>query len=124
MRVLETLGCAGLTFRAFSNADLRRMLVERLGASADQVTPGHIGCQLRNLRGKGLIRKVKGRNLYTLTNLGYRVAIYFTKLHQRLLTPSLNTFDTAFATLLPASRHPIDRALQSVNTKLDALAQF
>ena len=124
MRVLEALGCAGLTFRAFSNADLRAVLVERLGAPAQQVTPGHIGYQLRKLRGKELVRKVKGRNLYTLTDLGHRVALYFTKLHQRLLTPALNTFDTALAGRPGRSTHPIDRALQGLNTKLDALAQL
>ena len=124
MRVLEALGCAGLTLRAFSNADLRAVLVERLGTPADEVTPGHIGYQLRKLRGKGLVRKVKGRNLYTLTDLGYRVTIYFTKLHQRLLTPGLNTFDTTFATPPAASTHPIDRALQSLNTKFDTLARL
>ena len=124
MRVLEALGCAGLCFRAFSNADLRGVLVERLGAAAQEVTPGHIGYQLRKLRGKGLVRKVKGRNLYTLTDLGYRVTIYFTKLHQRLLTPPLNTFDTALASALGTSVHPMDRALQSLNAKLDTLAQL
>jgi hypothetical protein len=124
MRVLEALGCAGLTFRAFSNADLRGVLVERLGAPADEITPGHIGYQLRKLRGKGLLRKVKGHNLYTLTDLGYRAAIYFTKLHQRLLTPAFNTFDMTLAPPLRASGHPIDRALQSLNARFDALAQL
>jgi DNA-binding PadR family transcriptional regulator len=124
MRVLEALGCAGLTVRAFSNADLRRVLFERLGTPAAQVSPGHIGYQLRKLRGKGLVRKVQGRNLYTLTDLGYRVAIYFTKLHQRLLAPALDTFDTSVPETWGASAHSLDRALQAVNAKLDALAQL
>jgi len=124
MRVLEALGCAGLTLRAFSNADLRAVLVERLGVPADEVTPGHMGYQLRKLRGKGLVRKAKGRNLYTLTDLGYRVAIYFTKLHQRLLVPALNTFDTALTTTSNASTHAMDCAIHALNAKLDALAQL
>jgi len=124
MRVLEALGCAGLAFRAFSNADLRTVLVERLGTPADAVTPGHMGYQLRKLRGKGLVRKVKGRNLYTLTDMGYRVAVYFTKLHQRLLAPALRPFDTTLGTPLPAATHPIDRALRDLNIKLDALVQL
>ncbi len=124
MRVLEALGCAGLTLRAFSNADLRGVLVERLGAPAGEITPGHMGYQLRKLRGKGLVRKVKGRNLYTLTDLGYRVAFYFTKLHQRLLTPAINTFDTALSSSLATSAHPMDRAIKGLNAKLDSLVQL
>ena len=124
MRVLEALGCAGLTFRAFSNADLRAVLVERLGTPADQVSPSHIGYQLGKMRGKGLVRKVTGRNLYTLTDLGYRVSIYFTKLHQRLLAPALNTFEAAFRATPNASSHPVDRALHGLNARFDVLARL
>ena len=71
-----------------------------------------------------LVRKVKGRNLYTLTDLGYRVAVYFTKLHQRLLTPALNTFDTALSSPLGASMHQIDQTLQGLNARFDTSAQL
>ena len=56
MRVLEALGCTGLTFKAFSHTDLRGVLVERLGAEAATATPTRLAYDLRKLRGKGLLR--------------------------------------------------------------------
>jgi len=123
MRMLEALGCAGLSLRAFSNADLRRTLTERLGVPAEQVTVGRIGYELRKLRGKGLVRKAAGRNLYTLTDLGYRVAIYFTKLHQRVLTPLLDSADRSLRSDPMPPTHSADRALQRLNAELDALVE-
>ncbi|MDR7537681.1 MAG: hypothetical protein QN183_15155 [Armatimonadota bacterium] len=95
MRILEALGCAGLTFKAFGNREFRAVLVERFGADPAEVTPARVRYELAKLRGKGLVRKVSGRNLYTLTDLGYRVALYCTKLHQRLLAPALDSLDSA-----------------------------
>jgi len=123
MRVLEALGCAGLTFKAFANTDLRAVLVERLGADPAEITPRRMGYELAKLQGKGLVRKVQGRNLYTLTDLGYRVTLALTKLHQRLLSPTLDTFDQALRDALGASSHPLDRALTRLNREFDALAQ-
>lgn len=124
MRMLEALGCAGLTFRAFTNADLRKLLTERFGVPPEQATVARIGYELRKLRGKGLIRKVPGHNRYTLTGLGYRVALYFTKLHQCVLSPLLDAADWR-RPLDPGSlRHPVDRALHRLDSELDALIQL
>lgn len=122
MKVLEALGCAGLSFCAFSNAQLRQVLTGRLGALPGDFTSARLGYDLRKLRGHGLVRKVKGRNLYTLTDLGYRVALGWTKIHQRLLAPGLDSFDPALRSLLSRSPHPTDRALARLNADFDALA--
>lgn len=122
MRILEALACAGLSLQPFGNAELRQVLTERLGASADPVTPAHIGYQLRKLMGKGLIRRVPGRNRYTLTDLGYRVAVGFTKLHQRLLTPLTHRFDLLLRAQLAESSTPLDRALRKLNAGFDGFA--
>ena len=122
MRGLEALGCAGLTFKAFSQADLRAVLVDRLGADPADCTPARPAYDLTKLRGKGLVRKAHGRNLYTLTDLGYRVALYFTKLHQRLLAPTLDGLDAAVRTALGAASHRLDRALVDLNACFDHLA--
>jgi hypothetical protein len=122
MRVLEAVSCAGLAFKAFSNANLRTVLIDRLGSDAVTVTAARTAYELAKLRGKGLVRKVHGRNLYTLTDLGYRAALYCTKLHQRLLTPTLDTLDAAVRDTLAASPHQIDRALTRLNVDFDTLA--
>jgi hypothetical protein len=123
MRLLAALGCAGLTFRAFSHAELRALLVDRFGAEAADVTSARLSYQLTKLRGKGLLRKVAGRNRYTLTDRGYRVALYCTKLHQRLLSPALDSLDRAVHPALAASSHQLDRALVDLNTQFDHLAE-
>jgi len=124
MRLLAALGCAGLTFKAFSYAELRAMLVDRFGAEAPEVTPARLSYQLTKLRGKGLVRKVTARNRYTLTDRGYRAALYFTKLHQRLLSPTLDSLDRAMRPALGASPHRLDRALVDLNANFDHLAEL
>ena len=79
---------------------------------------------LRKLRGKGLVRKVDGRHRYTLTDLGYRVAGYWTKLHQRLLTPTLDSLEATLRPVVAASAHPLDHALTRLNASFDDLAQL
>lgn len=123
MRLLEALGCAGLTFKAFSQADLRTVLVDRLGVEPVECPPASLAYDLRKLRGKGVVRKVDGRNLYTLTDLGYRVAVYCTKLHQRLLTPTLDSLEALERPAVAVSTHHLDRALTRLNASFDHLAE-
>jgi DNA-binding transcriptional ArsR family regulator len=124
MRLLAALGCAGLTFRAFSQTDLRTLLVDRFGAEPTEVTPARLSYQLTKLRGKGLVRKVPRRNRYTLTDRGYRVTLYLTKLHQRLLSPTLDSLDAALRPALLASSHRLDHALAHLNADLDQIAEL
>jgi hypothetical protein len=124
MRLLAALGCAGLTFKAFSHAELRGLLVDCFGAAATDVTPARLSYQLTKLRGKGLLRKVEGRNRYTLTDRGYRVTLYCTKLHQRLLSPALDSLDRAVKAALVGSPHRFDRALVNLNAEFDHLAEL
>jgi len=63
------------------------VLVDQLGVPPAECTPAQLAYDLRKLRAKGVVRKVEGRPRYTLTDAGYRVAVYWTKLDQRLLTP-------------------------------------
>jgi hypothetical protein len=96
---------------------------ERLAVPAEQATVARIGYEVRKLRGKGLVRKAMGRNLYTLTDLGYRVAIHFTKLHQRVLTPLLDSADRSLRSDPTPPSHSADRTLQRLNAELDALVE-
>ena len=122
MRLLAALGCAGLTLKAFSHPALRTMLIDGFGAAATDVTPARLSYQLTKLRRKGLLRKVPGRNRYTLTDRGYRVTVYCTKLHERLLAPTLDGLDRAARPALRTSTHQLDRALVDLNTHFDHLA--
>jgi hypothetical protein len=109
MRLLAALGCAGLTFKAFSQAELRAVLVDRLGLPSTECSPAQLAYDLRKLRGKGVVRKVDGRHRYTLTDLGYRVTVYWTKLHPRLLTRALDSLEAAVRPAVAASPHSLAR---------------
>jgi hypothetical protein len=124
MRILAALGCAGLSFKAFSNAEFRTVLIEQFGVEPQEATPAHVGYELRKLRGKGLIRKVTGHNRYTLTALGYRVALYLTKLHDRLLGPAFDSLDPTLQEALSASTDQLDQALAHLNADFTTLAKI
>ena len=68
---------------------------------------------MSRLRLKGLIRRLPHSNTYVLTTDGARVAIFYTKLHDRLLGP-----------LLAADRPPasleLRRALRVIDASLDS----
>ncbi len=70
----------------FTNRSLRAQVAGLLGApySAAQMT-----YDLRRLRLKGLIRRLPGTHTYAVTSDGSRVAIFYTKLYNRLLRPLL-----------------------------------
>jgi hypothetical protein len=73
---------------------------------------------LRRLRRKDLIERLPHSNRYQLTTLGRRVAVMFTKAHNRVLAPGLTALDPA----LPADigqRHPLATAWRTLNRELD-----
>ena len=51
-------------------------------------------------------------------------ALYLTKLHQRLLSPTLDGLDLALRPALVASPHRLDRALVDLNVSFDRLAEM
>jgi hypothetical protein len=69
-----------------------------------------------------VVRKVDERHRYTLTDLGYRV-VYCTKLHQRLLTPALDSLEAAVRPAVAHSAYPVDRAPTGLNDSFDRLAK-
>lgn len=136
MQLLMALGCAGLCFGAFSNQDVCRTLVEQFGVAKEQARPQRVGYELRKLRGKGLVHKAKGRNRYTLTALGQKVVPALVKFHQRLLGPTLDSFDEAARRQCQAQstdgvdppeveidEHELDRLLRQLNRAMDELAE-
>ncbi len=52
-------------------------------------SPGQMTYDLRRLRLAGLIRRIGHTNRYVLTPDGIKVAVFYTKLHNRLLRPLL-----------------------------------
>jgi hypothetical protein len=123
-RVMALAGALSIQLNAiagFTNHSLRTHVAGLLGApyTASQMT-----YDLRRLRRKGLIRRLDHRNTYVLTGDGARVAVFYTKLHDRLLGPLLAT-DEPHAPLelrqaLRVIDHSIDRSI--TNARLGAAA--
>ena len=85
-RVMALLGalCVGLNALGFTNRSLRAQVSHLLGVA---YTANQAGYDLARLRSNGLIRRRPGTNTYDLTPDGQRVAIFYTKVHDRLLRP-------------------------------------
>ena len=86
-RVMALVGalCAGLhVITGFTNRSLRARVATLLGVPYSM---GQMSYDLRRLRMKGLITRLPRSNTYVLTPDGQRIAIFYTKLHNRLLRP-------------------------------------
>jgi len=71
----------------FTNHSLRGLVAGLLGST---YTTNQMTYDLRRLRLHGLITRIPHTNTYTLTPQGLRVAVFYTKLHRRLLEPLLD----------------------------------
>src|SRR5882757_7216944 len=97
-----TLAVTGIT-----NKNLRALMTGLLDGI--DYTTNQASYDLARLRLNGLITRIPGKNRYRLTSDGLRFAIFYTKLHDRLLRPLLA------ADQLPAPP-PLRKALHTIDT--------
>jgi hypothetical protein len=86
-RVQALAGALAITAHligGFSNKSLRPLVAELLG---DPYSQARCCYDLRRLRLKGLIVRLEHSNAYVLTDDGQRFAVFYTKVHNRLLRP-------------------------------------
>jgi hypothetical protein len=115
-RVMALAGALCVLLNAvvgFTNRSLRAQVAGLLGGvySSAQMT-----YDLRRLRLKGLIRRLDHTNRYVLTPDGVRVAVFYTKLHNRLLGPLL-------ATDRPPAPPELRQALRVIDHTVDDYVQ-
>jgi len=111
-RVMAITGALCQTLLAatgFTNKSLRALIAGLLGSTyrANQMT-----YDLRRLRLAGLIRRLPHSNRYTLTTDGTRIAIFYTKVYNRLLTPLTAADQPQTPRDLRAALSTIDRHVQ------------
>jgi hypothetical protein len=120
-RVMALTGALAITVHAvtgFTNRSLRELVAGLLGVPYSM---GQASYDLRRLRLKGLIRRLPRTNTYVLTPDGLRIAIFYTKVHNRVLIPltaadhppappplrhALRTIDQAVSDYIAAARLP------------------
>jgi len=107
-RVMALLGalCVGLNALGFTNRSLRAQVSHLLGVD---YTVNQASYDLARLRLNGLIARRPGTNTYDLTPDGQRVAIFYTKIHDRLLRPLIAADETPAPPELRRALATIDR---------------
>lgn len=117
-RVMALLGalCVALNSLGFTNRSLRAQVSQLLGVPTAAYTVNQMSYDLARLRRKGVIVRRPKTNTYDLTAEGQRVAIFYTKVHDRLLGPLI-------AADAPPAPLEVRRALatidQHVNNRID-----
>jgi hypothetical protein len=84
MALAGTLCQTLLAATGFTNKNLRALIAGLLGSAC---TPGQMTYDLRRLRLNGLMRRLPHTNRYVLTAEGVRIAVFYAKVHNRLLVP-------------------------------------
>ena len=115
-RVMALAGALCQTLLAatgITNKSLRALMTGLLHAS---YTPGQMTYDLRRLRLAGLIRRIECTNRYVLTPDGTKVAVFYTKLHNRLLRPLLAADQPQAPPELRAALRAIDQHISSYIT--------
>jgi DNA-binding transcriptional ArsR family regulator len=114
-RVMALLGalCVNLNVLGFTNRSLRALVSHLL---AVPYSINQMSYDLSRLRSNGLIERRPSTNTYDLTPDGQRVAIFYTKVHNRLLRPLTAAHKPPAPPELREALHTIDR---HVHTYID-----
>jgi hypothetical protein len=111
-RVMALTGALCLSLFAvtgITNKSLRAVTARLLGTT---YSPSQMTYDLRRLRLNGLIRRIEHTHTYTLTPDGQRLAIFYTKVNNRLLRPLL-------AADQPQAPPGLRRALATIDHHVD-----
>lgn len=109
-RVQALAGALAHTLTAavgITNRSLRAQMPALLGGG--NYTTSQASYDLTRLRAKGIIERLPGRNVYHLTPAGQRFAVFYTKLHNRLLRPLMAADRSPAPLELRQALHTIDR---------------
>ena len=102
-----------LAATGITNKSLRALMTGLLHAP---YSPGQMTYDLRRLRMTGLIRRIEHTNRYVLTADGLKMAVFYTKLHNRLLRPLLAADQPQAPPELRAALHAIDQHINGYIT--------
>jgi hypothetical protein len=97
-----------------TSKSLRALMTGLLPAPCN---PGQMTYDLRRLRLAGLIRRIEHANRYVLTPDGIKVAVFYTKLHNRLLRPLLAAGQPQAPAELRAALHAINQHVDDYITR-------
>jgi hypothetical protein len=102
--------------QGFRSANLRDRLAALTGCDPDSISKGAITYQLRRLRLHGLIERFPNSFRYRVTEFGFRTALFFTRLYNRLLRPGM----AAALPGLHAVYNPLKHAFDNIDKQVTA----
>jgi hypothetical protein len=111
-RVMALTGALCNTLLAATGITNRSLRARVAGLLGTDYTSAQMSYDLRRLCMKGIITRLPGANTYTLTPDGTRIAIVYTKLHNRLLQPLT-------AANQPPAPLPLRQALRTIDKHID-----
>lgn len=108
----------------FRNADLRAHLAPLLGLTPAEMTPGRMTYDLRRLRLHGLIERIPGTHRYQVTDHGFKIALFLTRAHSRLIRPGLTSLLDPHAPPTPLRRRfdQLDHAIDAYTLRQNLIA--
>jgi hypothetical protein len=111
-RVMALAGALCTSLLAVTGITNRSLRARVAGLLGTDYSSAQVSYDLRRLRMKGVIARLPGTNTYALTSDGMRIAVFYTKVHDRLLKP-LTAANTVPAPL------PLRQALRVIDTYVD-----
>jgi hypothetical protein len=118
----QALLAALLVFRllpqGFRNRDLRAHLAPLLGIDPALMTPGRMTYEIRRLRLHGLIERIPDTHRYRVTDHGLAVAVFLTRVHNRLIRTGLAELEEPD----PTTPARLRQALDKLHTEIDRSA--
>ena len=100
--------------QGFRSSDLRHHLAALSGRDPESLSQGAITYQLRRLRLHGLIERLPKSFRYRVTEFGFRAALFFTRVYNRILRPGL----AAALPNLRAADAPLKRAFDQIDARV------
>jgi hypothetical protein len=116
-RVQALAGALTTTLFAATGITSKSLRALMTGLLHAPCTPGQATYDLRRLRMTGLIRRIEHTNRYVLTPDGIKTAIFYTKLHNRLLRPLMAADQPQAPAELRAALRTIDQHITAYLTR-------
>ena len=123
-RAMALAGALCLVVHAATGVTNKSLRGHVAGLLGRDYSSSQMSYDLRRLRLHGLIKRTPGTNTYTLTPEGIRVAVFYTKVHARLLRPLLEANQPPAPIELRRALATIERILGNyvTNARLGAAA--
>jgi hypothetical protein len=112
--LLSALVVFRLLPQGFCSRELREHWAPLLGKTPEELTAGQMTYHLRRLRLHGLIERVRGTHRYRVTDSGWRTALFWTRVYNRVLRPGLAQVIPEEAQEDSALRRQFDRLDQAI----------